>query len=193
MDWVLTKGFTQKAIRMKRLIYILLFLPLLGISQSNKIARAVEISRQQANVGSFDSGLIINGTYGNSSDLTLGSEWTVSGGTLVFEDSDGSTTSTSLGTSGVAIHLTEGMTNVGYTLTFDCSSADNVSRFGIYYTTNGGTSTSALVSFANYADGTHEVNFTYPSGTTSSLMIIINGSSNNTDSFTFDNASLTLQ
>lgn len=48
MVWVLTKVFIQKAIRMKKLIYILFLLPLLGFSQSNKIARAVEISRQQA-------------------------------------------------------------------------------------------------------------------------------------------------
>lgn len=50
MVWVLTKVFIQKAIRMKKLIYIFLLFPFFGISQSNKIARAVEISRQQANV-----------------------------------------------------------------------------------------------------------------------------------------------
>ena len=118
--------------------------------------------------------IIINGIFDDATNLTLGSDWTISGGTANYADTQDSNTLT-LNTSSPVIAG-------NYTLTFDITSGANA-RFAINI--NG----VEVVGSANYGVGARTVSFTYAGADFSGISLRARNSSGGT-AFSIDNVEL---
>ncbi|MBV7268362.1 hypothetical protein [Winogradskyella luteola] len=129
----------------------------------------------------FDSGLIVNGTFDDSSDLTFNSPpWTVSGGVASFDDS---------AVDSIEFAITDNLANgTDYKLTLDLVSSETQGRFSVeVFGASAGWA--QVVSFATYTEGSLSIPINFNQGE------IITGfrlnASTSSDAFTIDNVSLT--
>lgn len=161
---------------MKRIL--ILFLLITGFAGGQNLAELDKLRQIQIG-GGFDSGLILNGTFENSTNTTLGSEWSISGGVAICTTVSGFSqlkmaTSTTLTAS------------ANYTITFTVANS-GTARFNIRVTQSGGDA--IVQSNATYANGTHVVSLTMPAGADSTDIIFENSSA--ATNFDIDNVSLT--
>ena len=149
---------------------------------------AIASSRRQGSP-TFDSGLIINGTHDDATNIEVISEWTVTTGV------DGVANFPDNGIAGEIIYdlssdIVEGNT---YTLTFDLVGATGTGRFALdgYSATVG--QMRQFLGNANYSTGTITINFSVGAGDVAYSRIQFRASSASASAFTIDNLSLTQQ
>lgn len=136
----------------------------------------------------FDSGLILNGTFATSDDITLEPEWTIVSEEAVFDGNGGA----------IIFDINQNLsTGTDYTLTFDAPSYGSTLRLKLTGFDSGYGYSDDITSFTTYTPDGNDVvtiNFTTPSdsGRGSRTDFRIQGSSIS-DAFTIDNVSLTEQ
>lgn len=131
-------------------------------------------------ISGFDSGLILNGTFDNTTNLTFDANFSIAGGVAVFTTNGVSTTYLHFG---ISSNLTA---STNYTCTFTILNGTGTSRLRLYVRQGGGdVSVSSNVTHAN---GSVVINFTAPAGADSTRMSI--GVSSLATSFDLDNVSL---
>jgi len=130
----------------------------------------------------FDSGLIINGTFDDASNLTLGSAWSIANGVASFDDTV---------TGNIIFDVVDGVIPdyTDYTITFTISNATTVARVrpGIF---EEGQGTVPMAEYANLSNGTYSISFTYAQGINGEKAAIT--ASTGGGSFDIDNVSLTI-
>jgi hypothetical protein len=141
--------------------------------------------------GSFDSGLILNGTFDNATniDLTGTSDWSIGSGVATLTVPT-VLSSDSFGDNDIRFLLSEVPTaGVNYELTFDISSTDDQNRIAVE--TQGGTNYYLAYSFTTLANGTYTIPIQFTNdGGGIQQWVAISASTSNPDNITIDNVSL---
>ena len=125
----------------------------------------------------FDSGLILNGTFDNSNDLTFDGGWQIVNGEA----------SCTAGSQNLIFDLSQNLnSSTNYTFNVDITSTAGNARFRVWVFENG--SWNSVVGNITYPLGTATINFTTPSGTLGNQIRIT--SSSEATNFNIDNSSL---
>ena len=153
------------------------FYPLANAAGGRTVGDLLEISSIIIEEYVFDSGLVLNGVFDDSSNLTLGSSWTVSGGTATYDAvEDDSQLKLDLTT------LTDGNT---YDLTFDV--IGDGGRMEVKASGDNFLTAQTISSFTDRDAGTYTISFTANDDHT---IIRFRGDNGSGGAFSLDNISL---
>ena len=172
---------------MRKLLFLLLLLPigLFGQVVSTSVYFAPAVA---GGAPPFDGGLMSNGNFASgATDWTVPARWSIVGGFATYDDvttGDNNLIQFAADMAGAI------QTSTGYTITFDIGISSGNANIEIL---NGGQGTT-YVATANYAAGSHTINFTTPSniwGEDNGLVIRARNTSDNP--FTITNITLNAQ